>query len=58
MLAEGYFFVRPAVKALSSKLGQVIRCARDDPSSLGFCMLFCGSNELFRLDLDLYGGVL
>lgn len=58
MFATGYFLVRLAVNMLPSNLGQVIRCARGDPSSCVSGVLFCGSNELFRLDLDLYGGVL
>lgn len=58
MLAEGYFFVRHDVNMLSSNLGQVIRCARGDLSSLVSCVLFHGSSELFRFDLNLYGVVL
>jgi len=57
-LLEGYFFVRPAINALSSKLCQMIRCARGDPSSFFSCVLFHGSYKLFRLSLVIYDGVL
>lgn len=56
--AKRYFLVGPAVNMLPSNVGQGIRCARGDPSSCVSGVLFCGSSELFRLDLDLYGGVL